>query len=182
LPNQGVGCELPDGTACSDNCSTNLVCRKGVWTVEGGKGCAMCASPETPIATPQGERPIAELAVGDLVYSVDHDSITVVPLARVKRTPVLRHFVMQVEFANGRSFAISSGHPTADGRTIGELAPGAVLDHNAIKSARLVEYEHPYTYDILPASDTGTYFAAGVLIGSTLFVGSADDAPSADGP
>ena len=31
-----------------------------------------------------------------------------------------------------------------------------------------VPYRHEYTYDILPASDSGTYFAGGVLVGSTL--------------
>jgi hypothetical protein len=35
----------------------------------------------------------------------------------------------------------------------------------------IVPYGHPYTYDILPASKSGTYFAAGVLIGSTLKAG-----------
>jgi hypothetical protein len=32
-----------------------------------------------------------------------------------------------------------------------------------------VPYEHPFTYDILPASSTGTYIAGGKLIGSTLY-------------
>jgi hypothetical protein len=31
-----------------------------------------------------------------------------------------------------------------------------------------VPYQHPFTYDILPDSDTGAYFADGVLMGSTL--------------
>jgi hypothetical protein len=31
-----------------------------------------------------------------------------------------------------------------------------------------VPYEHPFTYDILPGSESGTYFASGALIGSTL--------------
>src|SRR5262249_18017295 len=46
------------------------------------KGCpeCVCASPDTPIATPQGNRPIAELAVGDLVYSVDRDAVVAVPV------------------------------------------------------------------------------------------------------
>jgi hypothetical protein len=32
----------------------------------------------------------------------------------------------------------------------------------------VIPYEHAFTYDILPASETGTYYAAGALIGSTL--------------
>lgn len=32
----------------------------------------------------------------------------------------------------------------------------------------MIPYGHEHTYDILPDSDTGTYVAGGVLIGSTL--------------
>ena len=38
-----------------------------------------------------------------------------------------------------------------------------------VVEAQLIDYEHAFTHDILPASSTGTYFAAGVPIGSTLF-------------
>ena len=31
-----------------------------------------------------------------------------------------------------------------------------------------IAYDQPFTYDILPDSDSGAYFAASVLIGSTL--------------
>jgi len=37
-----------------------------------------------------------------------------------------------------------------------------------VMSAELVPYAHAFTFDILPASETGTYVAGGVLIGSTL--------------
>jgi hypothetical protein len=59
-------------------------------------------------------------------------------------------------------------HPTADGRFFGELAPGDWLGGREVASARVVPYADDATYDILPDSDTGTYFAAGALIGSTL--------------
>jgi hypothetical protein len=36
------------------------------------------------------------------------------------------------------------------------------------ESVEVVPYRHHFTYDILPASDSGTYFAAGMRIGSTL--------------
>ena len=51
------------------------------------RGC-VCASPTTPVATPVGDRPIADLEVGDLVYSIDHSSLAVVPIKRVHRQPV----------------------------------------------------------------------------------------------
>jgi hypothetical protein len=43
-----------------------------------------------------------------------------------------------------------------------------MLDRIAVVSVELVPYGHPFTYDILPASETHTYFAAGALIGTTL--------------
>ncbi len=129
---------------------------------------AICASPDTPIDTPKGERAIAELAAGDLVYSMNGGSLAVVPIARVARTEVADHAVVRVELASGRALEISAGHPTADGRTFGDLAPGETLDGVAILSVQTIPYRHRYTHDILPASDSGTYVAGGVLIGSTL--------------
>jgi hypothetical protein len=133
-------------------------------------GCPLCvcASPDTPIATPQGSRPIAELRPGDLVYSVDHDAVVAVPVARVNRAPVHDHHVVRVALASGAVLEISPRHPTADGRTFGELRVGELLDGVRIASVELIPYAHPYTYDLLPLSDTGTYYAGGARIGSTL--------------
>lgn len=175
LPNEGTGCELPSRTECFEVCAYNFACIDGTWRVLGPNHCSMCADPDTPIATPLGERRIADLVAGDLVYSADHDAIAVVPIARVNRTAVVGHFVIHVELANGRGFSMSAGHPTADGRTMGDLVPNGLLDDQVVESASVVAYEHPYTYDILPASDTGTYFAAGALVGSTLFTRPARD-------
>jgi len=129
----------------------------------------VCAAPNTPIATPSGERPIAELRVGDLVYSVNDRAITVVPILRIGRTPVHAHRVVRVELENGSVLEISPGHPTADGRTFGDIVAGSVLDEqHGVVSTRVVPYAYDATYDILPSSSTGTYFAAGALVGSTL--------------
>ena len=129
---------------------------------------AVCASPDTMIATPSGERPIADLAVGDLVYTADEGALRAVPLSAVYQTPVSDHRVVRVELESGRILEISPGHPTADGRTFGDLRAGDRLDGARVVSAELVPYMHGFTYDILPASDTGTYVAGGALIGSTL--------------
>jgi hypothetical protein len=133
-------------------------------------GClsCICASPDTPIATPSGSRAIASLRVGDLVYSVNHRRFAIVPIREVNRVPVSHHFVMRVQLASGSVLEISARHPTADGRTFGELRAGERLDGVRIVSAHLEAYKHSATYDILPDSDTGAYFAGGVLIGSTL--------------
>ena len=134
------------------------------------RGCKMCvcASPDTPIATPSGARRISELHVGDLVYSVDHDQVVPVPIAAVKQRPASSHVVPQLLLDNGQILQISARHPTADNRTFGELRAGDRLGELRIKAVKLLTYEHAFTYDILPASDTGFYFAGGAMIGSTL--------------
>jgi hypothetical protein len=131
----------------------------------------MCAAPDTPLATPNGDRPIASLRVGDLVYSVDHGAIVVVPLLGVGRTPVAAHRVMRVVMTDGAVLEMSPGHQTADGRRFGDLVAGAAIDsQHTVLSAELVAYAYDATYDVLPASSTGVYFAAGARIASTLFV------------
>jgi hypothetical protein len=138
------------------------------------QGCAplcVCASPDTPIATPDGDRPIASLAVGDLVYSVDHGLVVAVPIVRANRIAARDHVVKRVVLETGTVLEISAPHPTADGRLFGGLSAGDTLDGIAIRALSTIPYEHPYTYDILPDSDTGSYFAGGALIGSTLAPG-----------
>jgi hypothetical protein len=133
-----------------------------------GSSSGVCASPDTLIATPTGERAIADIRAGDLVYSVDHEAIRPVVVLRASKTSVTGHHVMRVRFEDGRVLEISARHPTADGRLFSELRPGSTLDGHSIQSVEVIPYAHEATYDILPASDTGTYFAAGMQIGSTL--------------
>jgi hypothetical protein len=128
-----------------------------------------CASPDTPIATPSGERAIASLRPGDLVYSVDGAQIVAVPILATHETMVASdHRVRRVRLANGATIEISGGHPTLDGRSFAELRRGGKLGGVGIVEVETVPYAHDRTYDILPASDSGGYFAGGVLIGSTL--------------
>ena len=75
---------------------------------------------------------------------------------------------LRVALSTGAVLQISARHPTADGRLFGDLRAGDLLDGLAIESAAVVPYAHDATYDILPASETGAYYAAGALVGSTL--------------
>jgi hypothetical protein len=174
------------GTTCcgSDCCGSGQLCCDPQGPVDVGPrcvepdergscapGCAplcKCAAPETPIATPSGDRPIASLQVGDRVYSIDRGALRAVPILRTNRSPVANHHAMRVALVSGVVLHISPGHPTADGRRFGELHAGDDIDGVAITSAELVPYIHDATYDILPDSDSGSYFAGGVLVGSTL--------------
>jgi len=130
--------------------------------------CDTCAAPDTPIATPDGYRPIASLMIGDLVYSENRGALQPVSIRRVSRTPVEHHVVVRATLSNGTVLRISPRHPTADGRFFTDLAKGDALDQLTVVDIAVVPYNEPFTYDILPDSDTGTYVAGGALIGSTL--------------
>ena len=189
----GGTCGLPpcDGTVCADTsyccdtqcCTADQICCDVPGPVEIGarctapdgngscpKGClaCVCAAPNTPIATPAGDVPIAMLKVGDLVFSVDHGAITPVRVREVHRQPVRDHAMVRVTLNNGETIELSPGHPTADGRSFEELRAGDRLGDVGVKYVETVAYRFPYTYDILPDSDSAAYFAAGALVGSTL--------------
>jgi hypothetical protein len=163
-PNQ-LCCDVPGPIAVGVKCTEPV----GGTCPVGCKLCK-CAAPDTPIATPRGERRIADLTAGDWVLSVHRGRVVPVRLLSVSRTPAKNHHVMRVTLETGRLIQISPGHPTADGRTFAELRAGSVLDGVRIRDASLVAYTEPFTVDILPDSDTGAYFAAGVLLGTTLRV------------
>lgn len=150
-------CDDAPGGFCQMN-QGNIECHSG----------GVCAAPDTPIATPTGDRPIAALRPGDLVYSLHEGRLRAVPLARVGRRAVQHHAVVEAVLTNGARLRISALHPTADGRWFGDLQPGSQLGDQAVVSVATLPYDHAHTYDILPASDTGTYLAAGALIGTTL--------------
>ncbi len=134
-------------------------------------GCAwgaVCASPDTMVATPVGERPIAELRTGDLVLSRDHGVLAVVPIRATRQMPVSGHHVVRITLSSGRIVEMSEGHPSAEGVPFRMLTPGMHLGDATIAALELVPYAFDATYDILPASDTGTYIAAGALVGTTM--------------
>jgi hypothetical protein len=103
-----------------------------------------------------------------MVYSVVAGRVVAVPITLVHRTTARNHVVMRVTLSNGSVLDVSAPHPTADGRLFSDLHAGDVLGGVEITSVKRVPYPFEYTYDILPASETGIYFAGGVPIGSTL--------------
>jgi len=106
--------------------------------------------------------------MGDLVYSVEHEAVVAVPIVAVHREPARGHAVPRLLLENGRALEVSAGHPTADGRVLGQISSGDRLGEVRVTGVVYVAYPHAFTYDILPASSTGAYYAAGALIGSTL--------------
>jgi hypothetical protein len=76
--------------------------------------------------------------------------------------------VIKIELNDGRTLTASPGHPTAEGRAIADYQLGNELDGAQIVTMDYITYENSMTYDILPAGNTGYYWANGILLGSTL--------------
>jgi len=91
------------------------------------------------------------------------------PLLKVAQVAVqAEHLMVHLVLEDGREVRVSPGHPTADGRRVGNLELGDLLDGARVVSLEYVPYEHTATHDLLPSGDTGLYWADGILLGSTL--------------
>lgn len=110
------------------------------------------------------------------MYSVEGAAIVAVPISRIGSTRVYHHEVLKIALDDGTTLEISAGHPLASGKPLSSLAEGSYVDeqHRVISIER-IPYTYDRTYDILPVSGTGTYFAAGTLLGSTLLTPRASD-------
>lgn|SRR5574341_288234 len=132
--------------------------------------CPICLAADTLIDTPHGPIAVQDLRVGMLVWTVDQNGARVArPLLRVGKTVApASHQVIHMVLDDGRELWVSPGHPLADGRAIGRLRVGDWLDGAAILSVERLAYSGYATYDLLPAGDTGYYWANGILLASTL--------------
>ena len=132
--------------------------------------CPICLAKGTLIDTPAGPVPVEELNRGMAVWSVD-DSVKRVPATVVETavTPVPPSFqVVTVRLDDGRAVTASPGHPTAEGRPLGDYQVGDSLDGSLVIAVEHLSYEKEATYDLLPSGTTGLYWANGILLRSTL--------------
>jgi hypothetical protein len=144
-------------------------------TTSSGFGCPICLARNTRIATPGGFVRVQDVRDGMTVWSTDAAGrrIRSVVLA-VGHTPVPpTHRVARLVLADGRSVLVSPGHPTPGGEPVGSLRTGDAFEGTSVISAELIPYAGGFTFDLLPSGPTGTYFANGVLLGSTLARGAA---------
>lgn len=183
-------CTLPVGRQC--NGPNDMTCGGGYQCVQGcgwpvpypdeppplyycqlkgyERPCPICLAENTHIATPSGEIAVQDLRQGMAVWTQEASGARVaMEILKVSRTPVpSTHQMVHLVLEDGRELLVSPRHPTTDGRTSGDLKSGDMLDGSRVVTAELVSYEKGFTYDLLPAGDTGFYWADGILIGSTL--------------
>ena len=136
----------------------------------GPPPCPICLAMGTRIATPRGDVAVQDLRTGDPVWTLDTAGARIAaPLVAVSSAPApATHEIVRLALDDGRVVFVSPGHPTADRRPVGDLQTGDALDDARVASTQRVTYGGGATYDILPAGATGTYWANGVLLGSTL--------------
>jgi hypothetical protein len=130
---------------------------------------AICLAAQDTIASPSGSIVVSQLTAGTLVWTLDEAGKRVAePVVVVRHTlaPV-GHLMVSLALADGRTLEASPGHPTSDGRRVGALQAGDMLDGSRIVRIGLLPYIGD-TWDLLPAGSTGVYWADGVLLASTL--------------
>lgn len=130
-------------------------------------GCPVpiCLSPDTKISMKGMKKRVADINEGDIVLSNDEEPVKVIKTSMVE---VKNHKILKVTFNDATVLEISPGHPTSEGRLFKDLKVGDFVDKKMIVIIKEIPYKYKYTYDILPDSKTGNYYANGVLIGSTL--------------
>jgi Hint domain len=136
----------------------------------GPPPCPICLARGTRIATPSGDVAVEDVVEGMAVWTTDPDGHRVVDwVIAVGSTPVLStHHVVHLVLADGRTLDASPGHPLPDGRHIGDLRAGDLVDGARVESADLDIYRGGATFDLRPSGPTGTYWGNGILLASTI--------------
>jgi hypothetical protein len=131
--------------------------------------CPICLPGHVRIATPEGGVPVRSVSVGMQIWTLGRhgDRVAGVVLETGTMKAPVGHEVARLTLADGRTLEASPGHPTADGRAVGDLGPGDRYDGSVVMSATLKPYVGA-TWDILVSGATGSYFANGVLLESSL--------------
>lgn len=136
----------------------------------GGSGGGKCLAKGTLIDTPNGQVPVEQLRKGMTVWTLDDSGNRVAAtVAGTTVTPVPPSWQMvRVKLNDGRTVTASLGHPTSEGRVLGDYQVGDTLDGGLLVEVVYVEYDCGATYDLLPSSWTGFYWANKILLKSIL--------------
>lgn len=132
--------------------------------------CPICLAASTLIATPGGAMRVTDVRVGTIVWTQAADGSRVAaPVIEIGSMEAPEgHRMVHLVLLDGRQLLVSPGHRTGDARQAGDLKVGDQLDGSTVTRWELVPYAGGRTYDLLPASATGHYWADGILMSSTL--------------
>lgn len=135
--------------------------------------CPICLARGTRIDTPDGSIAVQDLRLGDAIWTLDANGRRVAGtvIALGSTTAPADHHVIRLTLADGRSVTASPGHPLADGRTLGSLRLGDLVDGSPITDVETLPYAGGETFDLVASGATGSYFSDGVPLRSTLVPG-----------
>jgi Hint domain len=165
----------PVGGAAQGLRTAGIVNADGSMVIEqrapaGAPACPICLARGTQIDTPNGPVAVQDIRLGDLIWTLDaagrRVAGIVIALGSTAAPP--EHRVIRLTLADGRSVTASPGHPLADGRTLGALAVGDLVDGSPVAALDSIPYSGGETFDLVASGATGTYFSAGIPLGSTL--------------
>ena len=136
----------------------------------GPQECPICLARGSRIATPTGEVAVESIRVGTIVWTQDAEGRRrAAPVVRIGRTATpAAHEIIRLRLADGRTLEASPGHPLRDGRRVADVRRGDRVDGSVVVAAARRPYGIDETFDLLPAGETGVYWANGILVGSTL--------------
>lgn len=166
----GYGCEGVSDKLTNIDFSGQKVTFTVSWGQPPYGGCPICLAGNTLIDTPSGLVPVKDLQVGMSVWTTNKSGQRVSGvITKTSKVPVPpTHQMVHLILDDGRDLFVSPGHPTTDGRKIGDLMADEAYDGSEIVSTIRVPYGESATYDLLPSGDTGFYWANSILVGSTL--------------
>ena len=165
----------PVGGAAEGTRTAGTITDRGDMTIEqraaaGQPPCPICLSLGTLIDTPDGPIAVEKLRLGGSVWTLDIDGRriagTVIALGSTQAPK--GHHVVRLLLADSRSVTASPGHPLRDGRLLGDLRVGDVVDGSVVVAIDSLPYSGGETFDLVASGPTGAYFAGGIPLGSTL--------------
>jgi len=165
----------PVGGAAEGTRTAGIIDDSGEITIEqqaraGEPMCPICLARGTLIDTPAGAVQVEGLRLGDPIWTltVDGRRVAGIVIALGSTTAPPNHEVVRLVLEDGRTVTASPGHPLADGRLIGDLRPGDVVDGSPVADVVREPYASTETFDLVSSGDVGVYFAGGIPLGSTL--------------
>jgi hypothetical protein len=132
--------------------------------------CPVCLVEGSLIDTPDGPKPVESLREDMPIWTLDYQGQRFATTVwRVSKVPVgENHQVAEITLDDGRAVTASLGHPLTDGRLIGDLKVGDLVDGSRVNTMTMKTYDGEYTYDVLPQDANHFYWANGILLASTL--------------